>query len=81
MEFKYIELSGRENEVCNLLFTGLSKKEIADKLFISTNTVITHIQNILNKRCCNSRLELMAERIRELEDTISELRNCSLNKQ
>ena len=33
------ELSRRENEVAELLAWGASKKEVADKLFISTRTV------------------------------------------
>ncbi len=40
-------LSDRETEV--LLATGMSNKEIADKLNISTNTVITHRKNVTQK--------------------------------
>ncbi len=39
-------LSDREAEVLQLLVTGLANKEIADKLNISTYTVITHRKNI-----------------------------------
>ncbi len=39
-------LSDRETEVLQLLVTGLANKEIADKLNISTYTVITHRKNI-----------------------------------
>ncbi|MGE5429903.1 MAG: response regulator transcription factor [Syntrophomonadaceae bacterium] len=42
-------LSERETEVLKLLVTGNSNKEIADKLFISTHTVITHRKNISQK--------------------------------
>ena len=42
-------LSDRETDVLKLLATGLSNKEIADKLNISTNTVITHRKNITQK--------------------------------
>ena len=42
-------LSEREVEVLRLLVTGNSNKEIADKLFISTHTVITHRKNISQK--------------------------------
>jgi DNA-binding NarL/FixJ family response regulator len=42
-------LSDRENEVLQLLATGFSNKEIADKLNISINTVITHRKNITQK--------------------------------
>ena len=42
-------LSDRETEVLQLLVTGLANKEIADKLNISTYTVITHRKNISMK--------------------------------
>lgn len=42
-------LSERETEVIKLLVEGLSNKEIADKLNISINTVITHRKNISQK--------------------------------
>lgn len=42
-------LSDREIEVLKLLVAGHSNKEIADKLFISTHTVITHRKNISQK--------------------------------
>lgn len=44
-DFKNI-LSTREIEVLELINTGLSNKEIADKLFVSLSTVKTHINNI-----------------------------------
>ncbi len=42
-------LSDREIDVLKLLVTGFSNKEIADKLAISTYTVITHRKNITQK--------------------------------
>ena len=42
-------LSEREIDVLKLLATGLTNKEIADKLNISINTVITHRKNITQK--------------------------------
>lgn len=43
------ELTTRETEVLKLISKGHSNKEIADKLFISTHTVITHRKNITEK--------------------------------
>ena len=43
------ELSEREKEVLLLVAKGLLNKEIADKLNISVNTVITHRKNITRK--------------------------------
>ncbi len=42
-------LSSREIDVLKLLVSGFSAKEIAEKLFLSTHTVITHRKNISNK--------------------------------
>ena len=42
-------ISDREIEVLKQLASGLSNKEIADKLNISINTVITHRKNISQK--------------------------------
>ncbi len=42
-------LSSRELDVLRLLVKGLSNKEISDKLFISTHTVISHRKNITQK--------------------------------
>ncbi len=42
-------LSEREVDVLKLLASGLANKEIADKLNISINTVITHRKNISQK--------------------------------
>lgn len=47
-------LSGRENEVLRWLAKGYSYKEIAAKLFISIETVRTHLRNIYEKlHACN----------------------------
>nr|WP_319510052.1 response regulator transcription factor [uncultured Draconibacterium sp.] len=42
-------LSEREIDVLKLLATGKSNKEIAEQLFISIHTVISHRKNISNK--------------------------------
>jgi len=47
-------LSDREIEVLRLLVAGHSNKEIADKLNISTNTVISHRKNISQRTSIKS---------------------------
>lgn len=53
------KLSEREKEILQLLSKGLRYKEIADKLFVSTETVRTHIRNIYQKLQVNSRTEAL----------------------
>ncbi len=43
------EISVREKDVLKLVAMGLPNKEIADRLFISIHTVITHRKNITEK--------------------------------
>ena len=50
-------LTKRETEMLGLLAKGLRYKEIADKLFISTETVRKHINNIYQKLHVQSRIE------------------------
>ena len=52
------ELSQREKEVVGLVASGYRNKEIANKLFISEQTVKTHLSNIFQKLELNDRLEL-----------------------
>ena len=43
------EISKRERDILKYIALGYSNKEIADKLFISTHTVVTHRKNITRK--------------------------------
>jgi DNA-binding NarL/FixJ family response regulator len=51
------ELTKREYEIVSQLAKGLTYEEIADKLFISVETVRFHIKNIYNKLHVHSRTE------------------------
>ncbi len=48
-------LTPREREVLTLIVRGLSDKEIADQLYISPRTAMTHVSNILAKLGVNKR--------------------------
>ena len=53
-------LTSREREVTELIAWGATKKEIANKLFISEETVKNHTRNIFEKTGCNKSNELSA---------------------
>lgn len=55
------DLSGREKEVLRLLCEGQSYRDIAKKLFVSTNTVRFHLKNIYKKLQVNSRHEAVVK--------------------
>ncbi len=58
-------LSKRELEVLELLSEGLSNQEIADKLFVSLNTIKTHIAKIYQKLNAKRRTQAI-QKAREL---------------
>ena len=53
------KVSNRERDIIRLLILNNSSKEIAEKLFISPNTVDTHRRNILKKLNISSTGELV----------------------
>lgn len=54
-----LELSQRELEIAMLISQGYSSKEIADQLFISTETVRTHRKNMLQRNNLRSFSQLI----------------------
>lgn len=52
------ELSPREEDIMRAFALGKSYKEIADDLFVSPETVKTHIRNVYKKLQVNSRTDL-----------------------
>lgn len=48
-ELQRLGISKREHEVLELIAKGLSNQEIADKLFVSLNTIKTHTSNLFLK--------------------------------
>jgi len=53
------EISKRETEIIHEVCNGLSNQQIADKLFISLQTVKDHTHRIYIKTECNSRAQLI----------------------
>lgn len=54
------DLTSREIEIINYTINGLSTKQIAEKLFISPNTVYNHRRNIFHKLKINRSSELIS---------------------
>ena len=58
-------LSKREREVLSLVAEGLNNRAIANRLFISENTVKNHIRNIHDKLGVHTRMEAVVRGVRE----------------
>jgi DNA-binding CsgD family transcriptional regulator len=56
-------LTAREREVCTLLATGLSGEEIGQRLFLSPETVRTHVRNAMQRLGVKTRAQLIARAI------------------
>ncbi len=61
-----LNISKREHEILELMATGLSNQEIADKLFVSINTVKTHTSNLFVKLDVKRRTQAVTK-ARELQ--------------
>jgi len=67
-------LSGKEQEVLELLGQGLSNEEAAPMLALSPETVQTHRRNIMRKLGLHTALQLQAYALKRGFTTVSELR-------
>jgi non-specific serine/threonine protein kinase len=54
----FAALTPRETEIAELVAQGLSNREVAARLVLSTRTVETHVQNIFTKTGFTSRVQL-----------------------
>jgi DNA-binding NarL/FixJ family response regulator len=55
-----VPLTRREKEVVAHIAAGMSNKEIAQELNLATQTVKSHVHNILRKLSCESRVQVAA---------------------
>jgi len=55
-----VRMTQREREVIALIAVGLSNKEIAKRLNIATDTVKSHVRNVMEKLALHSRLQIAA---------------------
>jgi DNA-binding NarL/FixJ family response regulator len=58
-------LTPREREILQLLADGMSNVDVADKLFISQETVKSHVRHILAKLEADTRTQAVAIALRE----------------
>ena len=58
-------LTGREREILQLLADGMSNADVAGKLFISQETVKSHVRHILTKLEADTRTHAVAIALRE----------------
>lgn len=56
--FSSVKMTRREREVIALIAEGLSNKDIAQRLHLATDTVKSHVHNILEKLALHTRLEI-----------------------
>ena len=64
-KLKELGITPREHEILGLIATGLSNREIGERLFVSENTVKTHSSRLFEKLGVNRRVQAVV-RAREL---------------
>jgi len=55
-----VRMTQREREVIALIAVGMSNKEIAQRLNIATDTVKSHVRNVMEKLALHTRLQIAA---------------------
>ena len=55
-----VRMTHREREVIELIGAGMSNKEIAQRLHIATDTVKSHVRNVMEKLALHTRLQIAA---------------------
>lgn len=58
-------LSEREFEILQLVYEGITNNQVAERIYLSVNTVKTHLKNIYLKLDANTRLQVI-QKLREL---------------
>ncbi len=73
-----VSLSDRELQVVELVASGLTNQEIAEKLEISKRTVDNHISNILTKTATDNRVALVRWALQWGKVCLDNINCCSL---
>ena len=68
-----VHFTSREKDIMSLLLFGLTNREIADKLIVTTHTVRVILEHIYEKTSCHTRVQLVVyilkNKIMEIPDT------------
>ena len=64
---KSVRMTKREREVVSLIAEGMSNKEIAHRLHVATDTVKSHVRNVMDKLALHTRLQIAAYAHRRAE--------------
>ena len=67
-------LSARQTEILELLVDGLSNQQMADRLFVSNETIKTHMRHIMEKLAVADRTQAAVKALRE--GLLSSQENC-----
>jgi DNA-binding NarL/FixJ family response regulator len=67
-----VPLTRREKEIAELIAEGLANKEIAQQLNLATQTVKSHVHNVLRKLGCESRVQIAAFTLSRRRPGVSE---------
>ena len=59
------------------MLKGFSCKRISEEMNIAISTTLQYRSNVLLENCCDSVSELLAMRIKELEDELKEVRDIN----
>lgn len=73
-----VSLSERELQVVELVASGLTNQEIAEKLEISKRTVDNHISNILTKTTTENRVALVRWALQWGKVCLNDINCCTL---
>jgi DNA-binding NarL/FixJ family response regulator len=74
---KLVKMTKREREITKLIADGLTNKEIAQELKVSTYTIKSHVHNILDKLSLSTRVQI-AKYSLQMENTKTATDNTSL---
>ncbi len=75
-----VRMTKRERQVIDLVADGLTNKEIAQKLNLSTYTIKSHIHNILEKLAIHTRVQI-AKYAHTSEDYSADIKSISLGEE